>query len=271
MSDKKTAIAEKFVELIDIMERLRAPEGCPWDREQTHETLKKYLIEESYELLEAIDENDDPAMVEECGDVLLQVVFHAQMAREEGRFDILDVITAINDKLIRRHPHVFGDRTANTAEEVLRNWNVDKQKEKPHRQSILDGLPKGLPSLMMAEQMQHRAAKVGFDWNRIEEVFAKFEEEWHEFREAHADKNAKEIEAEMGDLLFALVNIARYVHVDPEQSLTKTNQKFQRRFRFIERSLKEQNKTLEESDLKEMDALWDEAKRLERAETKRND
>lgn len=263
MSDRIEAIARKFAELVKIMERLRAPEGCPWDREQTHESLKKYLIEEAYELLEAIDKKNDAAMAEECGDVLLQVVFHAQMASEEGRFDIYDVVELICDKLIRRHPHVFGDRAAHSAEEVLRNWNADKKKEKPERESILDGLPNGLPALMMAEQMQGRASKVGFDWEKIDEVFAKFEEEWREFREAHAEHSPDEVRAEFGDLLFALVNVARYVDVDAEQALSQTNQKFQRRFRYIEQNLKAANKSLEDSTLAEMDALWDEAKKLE--------
>jgi tetrapyrrole methylase family protein/MazG family protein len=262
MSDSSKA-GEKFQELVQIMARLRAPEGCPWDREQTHQKLKKYLIEEAYELLEAIDDCDDAAIAEECGDVLLQVVFHAQIAEEENRFDIDDVLTTINEKLIRRHPHVFGDRAAHTADEVLRNWEADKQKEKPERESILDGIPRHFPALMRAEKMQKKAAKVGFDWERIEQVLDKFEEEWREFRQAYKDENPEEIRAEMGDLFFALVNVARYVDVESEEALHQTNHKFERRFKYIENKLKEQNRTLEESNLEEMDGLWDEAKSLE--------
>jgi tetrapyrrole methylase family protein/MazG family protein len=259
-------VGRKFVELTQIMAKLRSPAGCPWDREQTHEKLKKYLIEEAYELLEAIDDQDDLAMAEESGDVLLQVVFHAQLAEEENRFNIEDVLNAINEKLIRRHPHVFGDRAAKTADEVLRNWEADKLKEKPERESLLDGVPKHLPALMRAEKLQKKAAKAGFDWERIEQVMEKFEEEWGEFRHAFKSQRKREIEAELGDLFFALVNVARYVHVDPEEALTLTNHKFLRRFQHIEQKLREQNKTPAESTLAEMDALWDEAKSLEAME-----
>lgn len=260
-------IAEKFVELVEIMSRLRAPDGCPWDREQTHLSLKKYMIEEAYELLDSIDSGNDKAIMEECGDVLLQVVFHAQIAEEEGRFSILNVLETLCDKLIRRHPHVFGDRITNSADEVLRRWEADKQKEKPERTSILDGVPKSLPGLMQAHQIQDRVSRVGFDWKRIEEVFEKFEEEWQEFREAQTDRHRQRLEEELGDLFFALVNIARYIHVDPEQALSKTNQKFTRRFLYIEQEIEKRNKTLEEASLEEMDELWDEAKRLEKSRT----
>lgn len=263
MSDR-TSTAEKFLKLVEIMARLRSPDGCPWDNEQTHISLKKYLIEEAYELLDSIDAGDDKAMIEECGDVLLQVVFHARIAEEAGRFSMDDILTILCDKLIRRHPHVFGDRTTNTAEEVLRNWEADKQKEKPERKSILDGIPKSLPGLMQAHQIQDRVSRVGFDWQRIEEVFEKFEEEWSEFREAQTEQHRQQMEEELGDLLFALVNISRYIHVDPEQAIAKTNQKFLRRFAYIERAIAQRNQTLEESTLKEMDALWDEAKALEK-------
>lgn len=252
------------MKLVQIMARLRSPDGCPWDKEQTHLSLKKYLIEEAYELLESIDAGEDKAIIEECGDVLLQVVFHARIAEEEGRFNIEDVLTVLCDKLIHRHPHVFGDRDANSAEEVLRNWEADKQKEKPERRSILDGVPKSLPALMQAHQIQDRAARVGFDWEKIEEVFAKFEEEWGEFHETHREQNRERMEEELGDLLFALVNISRYIQVDPEQALTKTNQKFLRRFLYIEQEIEKRSQSLEEASLQEMDALWDEAKRLEK-------
>lgn len=260
----KEAIAEKFLHLVDIMAALRGENGCPWDIEQTHSSLKKYLIEEAYELLDSIDQADDKGMTEECGDVLLQVVFHAQMASEEGRFDILDVIESICNKLVRRHPHVFGDREAADAEEVLRNWEADKQKEKPERQSILSGIPRGLPALMQASEIQKKVRKVGFDWDNVDDMLDKVEEEWREFREARESKDPAKIKEELGDLFFAMVNVARYAEVDPEDALHKTNQKFMRRFLHIETEVKKQNKSLEQATLFEMDALWEEAKLKER-------
>ncbi len=260
----KESIGNKFVELVEIMAALRGEGGCPWDIEQTHSSLKHYLIEEAYELLDSIDEADDAAMTEECGDVLLQVVFHAQMASEEGRFDIVDVITSICDKLIRRHPHVFGDRDAANSEEVLKNWEQQKREEKPERESILSGVPRGLPALMQASEIQKKVRRVGFDWETTEEMLDKVEEEWREFRDARESKNHDKIKEELGDLLFAMVNVARYVDVDPEDALRKTNQKFMRRFLHIETEVKKQNKSLEQATLVEMDALWEEAKARER-------
>jgi tetrapyrrole methylase family protein/MazG family protein len=221
------------------------------------------MIEEAYELLESIDEADDKAMMEECGDVLLQVLFHAQIAQEEDRFSITDVLECLCEKLISRHPHVFGDTEAETAAEVLERWEKLKQDEKPERTSILDGIPKEYPALMRAEKLQKKAAKVGFDWNHIDQVFDKFEEEWAEFRQAYKNRDQQEMEEEMGDLFFALVNVARYVRIHSEEVLQGTNQKFDRRFRYIEQKLAEQNKTVHDSDLQEMDALWDESKKLD--------
>ena len=221
------------------------------------------MIEEAYELVESVDEGDDKALAEECGDVLLQVVFHACVAEEDNRFDILDVLNSICDKLLRRHPHVFGDRDAPTADEVLRNWEADKKKEKPHRKSILDGVALSLPALMHAYQIQDRASRVGFDWNRIEEVFDKFEEEWREFRHAKSNENHERVEDEFGDLLFALVNLARYLDIDPEQALSRTNKKFKRRFHHIESTMEKNDRSLDEASLEEMDALWEEAKNME--------
>ncbi|HOJ60705.1 MAG TPA: nucleoside triphosphate pyrophosphohydrolase [bacterium] len=264
MDNHHEAAAAKFLELVRIMARLRSPGGCPWDNEQTHDSLKKYLIEEAYELIDSIDSRDDKALIEECGDVLLQVVFHARIAEEEGRFTILDVLDSICEKLIRRHPHVFGDQTAEDAQDVLRQWEQNKKKEKPERTSILDGVPKSLPPLMQAHQIQERVSRVGFDWREIEEVFMKFEEEWKEFRQARNEEHRQRTEEELGDLFFALVNISRYVDTDPNQALSKTNQKFIRRFRYIEQELQKRNRRLEEATLEEMDALWEEAKRLER-------
>lgn len=262
--EDRTPKKEKFEDLVAIMAKLRSPDGCPWDNEQTHETLKKYMLEEAYELIESIDAKDDKAIIEECGDVLLQVVFHARIAEEEGRFTIDDVVKKICDKLISRHPHVFGDRDAHSAEEVLRNWETDKKKEKPERESILDGIPIHLPALMQAHRIQERVSRVGFDWQQIEEVFEKFEEEWQEFREARSEEHRQKVEEELGDLLFALVNVARYVDVDPEQALAKTNRKFSRRFNYIERQTKQAGKTLDDASLEEMDAFWEEAKQIEK-------
>ena len=256
-------ISEKFLKLVEIMANLRSEQGCPWDREQTHETLVKYLIEESYEVSESIAENNDDALVEELGDVLLQVVFHAQIAKEENRFDIGDVLTKICDKMIGRHPHVFSDACAESAEDVLRRWESDKQKEKEDRESILDGIPKQLPALMRAQRMQDRAAWVGFDWERFEEVLEKFEEEWREFREACEQRDSKQIQGELGDLFFALVNTARLLKIDAEQCLTQTSDKFQSRFAYIERQLKARGHDIHKSTLAEMDSLWEESKKLD--------
>lgn len=263
MSDSTKSLADQFLQAVQIMARLRSPGGCPWDLEQTHQSLKKYLIEEAYELLESIDNQDDAEIMEECGDVLLQVLFHARLAEEEHRFTIQDVLACLCDKLVSRHPHVFGDAKADTPQEVLIRWEKLKNKEKPHRTSVLDGIPPALPALMKAEKIQKKAAKVGFDWEEIDQVFDKVEEEWAEFRQAYKSYDPAHIQEEMGDLFFALVNVARYVDIDPEEALEKTNQKFIRRFRYIEETVAKQNKTLPECTLAEMDAIWEEAKTLE--------
>ncbi len=261
MNQETSQTGKKFEHLVQIMARLRAPDGCPWDQEQSHESLKKYLIEEAYELLESIDGKDDAAMTEECGDVLLQVVFHAQIAKDEGRFTIDDVIDSISNKLVRRHPHVFGDREAHDAEEVLRNWEADKQKEKPERNSVLDGIPKAMPALMRAHQLQKKAARVGFDWDHTEDVLDKIEEEIQEVREAIKENKPEKVHDEMGDLFFALVNLARFLDIYSEEALQSTNHKFTQRFQYIEQKLKEQGKKPEDSNLEEMDKLWEEAKK----------
>jgi tetrapyrrole methylase family protein/MazG family protein len=256
--------ADKFVELLRIMERLRGERGCPWDLKQTHESLVKYLIEESYEFSEAVAAKDDESMAEELGDVMLQIVFHAQIASEEKRFTISDVLDKICAKMRRRHPHVFGDATAETAEDVLRRWESDKQNEKEDRKSILEGIPKTLPALMRAQRMQDRAAYVGFDWEHFEEVLDKFEEEWREFRQAYRQNNRKAVQSELGDLFFALVNICRFLEIDAEQCAAMTVDKFSSRFHYIEQKIKEQGGTLEGSTLQEMDRLWEEAKKGEK-------
>jgi len=253
--------------LVEIMARLRAPNGCPWDRKQTHETLKPYLIEEAYEVLDAIDDGHDTALTEELGDVLLQVVFHAQVASEEGRFGLEEVAKAISDKLVRRHPHVFGDVEAKTPEQVLKNWDAikkDEKADKGEQKGLLDDVPRHLPSLLRAETLQKKAARVGFDWDSVEEVVAKTREEVAEFAETVERKeNLSRVSEELGDLLFSLVNIARFVGVSPEEALTKTNHKFQTRFRHIERRLAAEGSSPSEATLEQMDAYWDEAKREE--------
>ncbi|TNJ62547.1 nucleoside triphosphate pyrophosphohydrolase [Paenibacillus hemerocallicola] len=252
---------ERLREIVDI---LRSPDGCPWDREQTHASIRKNLIEETYEVLETIDDDDPGAMCEELGDLLLQIMLHSQMEAETGAFDVYDVIAGLNDKLIRRHPHVFGELGANDADEALRNWNEMKAEEKRSKGidveqlSVLAGVPRDLPGLMKAYKLQKKAAQVGFDWERTEEVYAKIEEELAELKEASDDERT----GELGDLLFAVVNLARFLRIDPEEALASTNRKFLERFGYIERQLRLKGKTFDQTGLPEMEILWQEAKKL---------
>lgn len=252
-----------FSKLVDIVKTLRSPDGCPWDKAQTHQTIRKNLIEEAYELVETIDEVDMEHMVEELGDVLLQIMLHSQLGLEEGYFDIYDVIRELNDKLIRRHPHVFGDREADDAEEALAHWQQMKEKEKQGTtapQSILEGIPKDLPAILKAYQLQKKAASVKFDWTDIKDVYAKIEEELQELKEA----SQQEIAEELGDLLFAVVNLARFLNVDPEEALAQTNLKFFRRFNFIEEQLNKRGISFEDASFDLLDEYWNEAKKQER-------
>ncbi|MCW5964636.1 MAG: nucleoside triphosphate pyrophosphohydrolase [Bryobacterales bacterium] len=248
------------------MRKLRAPGGCPWDREQTLATLKPYLLEESYEVLEAIDRKDWPGLCEELGDLLLQPVFQARIAEDEGRFTVADSLDAIVEKLIRRHPHVFGEVDAPTAADVLRNWEQIKREEKAESASgepsgsMLDSVPRALPALAEAQRLTSRAAKVGFDWPSTEEVLDKFREEMAEFAEARAGGDPARVEDELGDLLFVLVNLARFLKIDAEQALRGTSAKFRSRFAHIERRLSEQQREIHATSLEEMEALWQEAK-----------
>ena len=235
------------------MERLR--KECPWDRKQTHESLKKYLIEETYEVLDAIDSREDEKLKEELGDLLLQPVFHSQIAKERGAFDINDVIDTLVNKLIERHPHVFGDAKP---EDVLKNW---EKKKTEARESILDGIPKHLPALMRSQKLQDRASRVGFDFERIDQVFEKIEEELSELKESLEKGEEENIEHEIGDILTAVVELARFVGVDAETALQKANDRFVRRFTFIEQEAKKSGKALESMSLEEMDALWLRAKK----------
>jgi tetrapyrrole methylase family protein/MazG family protein len=258
----KSAV-ELFGELVEIMARLRGEGGCPWDREQTHESIKPYLIEETYEVLEAIDEQAPDKLREELGDLLLQVVFHAQMADEAGAFDIRGVIAGISEKLRRRHPHVFGEVKADTAQEVLFNWEQIKQRERREatgKASALDGVPRELPALLRAHRLQEKASRVGFDWKEAREVYRKVEEELGELREAMEGQAVERTEAELGDLLFALVNLSRFIAVNPEEALRKTIARFIARFRYIEEALAERGTSLKDATLEQMDVLWNEAK-----------
>ena len=245
--------------LVDVMKRLRGKGGCPWDREQNHVSLKPYLIEEAYEVLDAIDKNNDKALREELGDLLLQIVFHAQIAAEENRFTIEDVAAAIVEKLRRRHPHVFGELTVKDSDEVLRNWEEIKKGE--GKESVLSGVPGGLPALLRARRVQEKAKRVGFDWDSIDGVMAKVNEEMRELKEASESGDRARVDEEFGDLLFSLVNFSRFLRVDAEDSLRKTIDKFSSRFQRMERRAKEIGKaSLESCTFEEMDRLWEEAK-----------
>jgi tetrapyrrole methylase family protein/MazG family protein len=255
-----------FNDLLQVMERLRAENGCPWDREQTHESLKIYMIEETYEVLEALDSGNMGKFCNELGDLLLQIVFHAQIAKENGVFDINDVTTEICQKLISRHTHIFGDAKADTAEQVIENWEAIKKKEKQLKSQtgVLKDVPSNLPALMRSYKVQQKAAQVGFDWDDIEDVFGKVDEEIQELRDVYRSKNVERITDELGDALFALVNLSRFLKIQPELALTGTVNKFIRRFEYIEQQSAKEGKKLEDMSLAEMDVLWNEAKLKER-------
>jgi tetrapyrrole methylase family protein/MazG family protein len=272
---------EWFERLAAVQARLRAPDGCPWDREQTHASLRTYLIEEAYEVLEALESGDDAKFAEEMGDLLLQIVFHSQIAKEEGRFEVSDVIREVHDKMVRRHPHVFGEKRAKNSAEVLRNWeqikkeerraagakSVDGSKSASKAGSLLDGVSRALPAALEGFQLTRRAARIGFDWENVEGVIDKMNEEVKELRESLGAKNAKGTEEEMGDLLFATVNLARFLHVDPEIALKKANAKFSSRFRRMEELAARSGKPLADVPREQMEELWDTAKRSEKTDS----
>jgi MazG family protein len=242
------------------MARLRAPDGCPWDREQTFDTIKPYLLEETYEVMDAIDVRDWDGLADELGDLLLQVVFFSQMAKEAGHFDVTDAIEAINSKLVRRHPHVFSEGEAKTAADVVRKWDEIKATEKPRPKGLLAGVPRSLPALMEARQISGRAASAGFDWNNVDQVLEKLHEELAELDGARKAGSPETLQDEIGDLLFVIVNIARFLKVDPEQALRGTNSKFRRRFAHVEAGLEAQGKSLGDASIEEMESLWQNAK-----------
>jgi len=264
MSEPKLSAGAGFARLVEIMARLRAPGGCPWDREQNFDTIKPYLLEETYEVMDAIDARDWEGLAEELGDLLLQSVFFAQMAAEEKRFDIADSLAAINDKLVRRHPHVFADGDARTSDDVKRRWDEIKAEEKqnkPKPQGLLAGVPRSLPALVEAQQIASRAAGAGFDWENVGQVLDKLGEELAELDAARATGNPDEMKGEIGDLLFVVVNIARFLKVDPEQALRSTNAKFRRRFAHVEEGLAAQGQTPQQATIDQMESLWQAAKR----------
>lgn len=248
--------------LIDIVAKLRAPGGCPWDREQTHKSILSCLLDETYEFFEAVDENDPHKMCEELGDLLLQVVLHAQMASEAKTFTLEDVAKDISDKLIRRHPHVFGDTQVSSSREVLHNWEAIKKNEKgkEHRKYYVDDIPDALPALFRAEKMQRRVAKVGFDWKDIGPVLDKVEEEFHEFREAIEKGDEVNAGEELGDIIFSLVNVARHHNISAEEATRSTTYKFANRFRYIEDRFRELGKDITKATLEELDVYWEESK-----------
>ena len=247
--------------LTDVMQRLREPGGCPWDREQDHRSIRQNFIEEVYEYLEAVDEGDFAGMREELGDVLMQVVFHCRMAQEAGRFDLQDVIDEVVAKLIRRHPHVYGTVEVEGSAQVLKNWDAIKKTEKQDRHSVLDGVTKDLPGLLRAHKLQHKAAKVGFDWERPEDCWQKILEEMQEVQQARQQGQQEHLEEEIGDLLFAVVNYARQVGVNSEVAINRANNKFLRRFGYVEAKVDTSGKNWEGYKLEELDNLWNDAKR----------
>ena len=273
---KQLTAGEWFEKLVAVQARLRAPNGCPWDREQTHQSLRTYLIEEAYEVLEALESGNDAKFAEEMGDLLLQIVFHSQIAREEGRFTVSEVIREIHDKMIRRHPHVFGKTRAKDSAEVLRNWEQIKAEERRSSKgnakagyscakevSLLDGVSRALPATLEGFQLTRKASRIGFDWDDAGGVFEKLQEEAEELKDALEEKDQPRMEEELGDLLFAAVNLSRFLKIDPEIALKKANAKFSRRFRGMEKLAREKGQEFKDLPREEMEALWEATKKAE--------
>src|SRR5438128_4854933 len=275
---KQLTPGEWFEKLVAVQARLRAANGCPWDREQTHRSLRTYLIEEAYEVLEALESGNDAKFAEEMGDLLLQIVFHSQIAREEGRFTVSDVIREIHDKMVRRHPHVFGETRAKDSAEVLRNWEHIKAEERLSNRkeggssagedlrkeaSLLDGVSRALPATLEGFQLTRKAARIGFDWDDTGGIFEKMQEETEELRNALKSQDPRKMEEELGDLFFAAVNLSRFLKVDPEIALKKANAKFSRRFRVMEKLARESGREFKDLPREEMEELWEAAKKSE--------
>lgn len=267
MADRFEEAGEKFAELVRVMARLRAPGGCPWDRKQSFDTIKSYALEETYEVMDAIDKRDWQALAEELGDLLLQPVFFAEIAAEQELFTISDSLNAINEKLVRRHPHVFGDALADTPEEVKHRWDEIKSREKTDhrssRASLLNAVPRNVPALVEADKISSKAAAVGFEWPDIGGVVEKLQEEAAELAKARQSDDQQHVEDEIGDLLFTVANLARFLNVDPEQALRKTNARFRRRFEHVEKEIATAGGELNDTPLARMEELWQEAKQLE--------
>src|SRR5216683_3092784 len=282
VKQKQLTPGQWFEKLVGVQARLRAPNGCPWDREQTHQSLRTYLIEEAYEVLEALESGNDDKFAEEMGDLLLQIVFHSQIAREEGRFTVAEVIREIHDKMVRRHPHVFGKTRAKDSAEVLRNWEQIKAEERRSSDnkrdsktgdsaakevSLLDGVSRGLPATLEGFQLTRKASRIGFDWQDAGGVFEKMLEETEELKKALREQDHLKTEEELGDLLFAVVNLSRFLKVDPEIALKKANAKFSRRFRAMERLALETGREFHDLPREEMESFWDAAKKSEGSRT----
>ena len=257
---RKNSSEKSFIKLMEIIEKLRGPDGCPWDREQTHESLLPYFIEEAYEVIEGVEAGDINSLKEELGDMLLHIVFQANIAEQNNEFTIEDSLNHVNEKLIRRHPHVFGDKKADAAFHAKQNWELQKHKEKK-RESRLDGVPDSLPALTRAQRLQEKASYTGFDWEKIEDVWAKIHEEIQELKEAQENGDKAHIEEEIGDTIFSFVNLARFLNISAEAALRKTNRKFTTRFKAVEEELKKRGKDVEKSNLDEMDEIWNMVKK----------
>ena len=257
--------------IVTVMSQLRGPNGCPWDKAQTHRTLRRFLLEEVYEMLDAIDQHDTAGIREELGDVLYQVVIHARIGEETGLFSAQDIVSDITKKMIHRHPHVFSEKSLENNSKSVLNWDRLKQGEKrQHHDRMLDGVVKGLPSLLQAYKLQEKAGKVGFDWDKDEDVLAKLDEEWKEFQEALQEHDEDHAEEEAGDVLFVFANVCRHFHIEPECALHRANSKFRRRFSHVELCVKASGRSWKDFTLEELDSFWDEAKRIERHEQAEN-
>ncbi len=252
---------DSFGQLVEVVRRLRSPDGCPWDREQTLESIRGLLVEEAYEVLDAGEARDREKLKEELGDLLMQILFHAELCREEGNFDIFDVVETLKDKMVRRHPHVFGGKKKKNAREVLAYWEGAKRKESGNR-SVMAGVPRALPALLRAWRVQKKAARVGFEWKRIGSIRRKWEEEAREFREARGEKDRGRMEKEIGDLLFTLANLARFLKINPEDALQRSTNRFLDRFRHIEEKLDRTRRTFSDVPLPTLERYWKEAKKI---------